>query len=80
AITLLAPRHIILCGRLATHMLLGPETVPPRRQWLSFEQPGQPARPVLAMRHPLQLQASATARREIWQALMMVMQSLHTGG
>jgi uracil-DNA glycosylase family 4 len=78
AVTLLAPRRIVLCGRLAAHMLLGPETVPSRRQWLSFEQPGQPARPVMAMRHPLQLQASATARREIWQALMMVMQSLRT--
>ena len=78
AISLLAPQRIILCGRLATHMLLGADTTPPRRQWLSFEQPSQPARPVLAMRHPLQLQASATARREIWQALMMVMQSLRT--
>jgi DNA polymerase len=78
AVTLLAPRRIVLCGRLAAHMLLGPETAPPRRAWLSFEQPGQPTRPVLAMRHPLQLQASATARREIWHALMMVMQSLRT--
>ncbi|MFT9064526.1 MAG: uracil-DNA glycosylase family protein, partial [Acetobacter persici] len=32
--------------------------------------------PTLVMRHPLQLRASATARKEIWQDLMLVAQTL----
>ncbi|WP_244983707.1 uracil-DNA glycosylase [Acetobacter okinawensis] len=76
AITLLAPRRLVLCGRLPTTMLLGAGTTPPRRDWAVLELPGHGSIPVIAMRHPLQLRASPTARREIWQTLMMVMKTL----
>ncbi|MCP1242282.1 uracil-DNA glycosylase [Acetobacter lambici] len=76
AITLFAPRRLVLCGRLPATMLLGRDTPTTRREWGTLELPGHGAIPVLAMRHPLQLRASPTARREIWQTLMMVMKTL----
>lgn len=76
AIALYAPRRLVLCGRLPATMLLGKDTPPPRRNWGELTLPGCPALPVLVMRHPLQLRASPTARREIWQTLMMVMKTL----
>ncbi|MFH7812764.1 MULTISPECIES: uracil-DNA glycosylase family protein [Acetobacter] len=76
AITLFAPRHLVLCGRLPATMLLGKDTPAARREWSMLALPGLGDIPVLAMRHPLQLRASPTARREIWQTLMLVMKTL----
>ncbi|MFT8441298.1 uracil-DNA glycosylase [Acetobacter fabarum] len=76
AITLFAPRRLVLCGRLPATMLLGKDTPAARREWGTLALPGLGDMPVLAMRHPLQLRASPTARREIWQTLMLVMKTL----
>ncbi|MFT8419644.1 MAG: uracil-DNA glycosylase family protein, partial [Acetobacter sp.] len=76
AIALYAPRRLVLCGRLPATMLLGKDTPAGRREWATLDLPGLGAIPVVAMRHPLQLRASPTARREIWQTLMMVMKTL----
>ncbi|MFT9325312.1 MAG: uracil-DNA glycosylase family protein, partial [Acetobacter sp.] len=64
------------CGRLPATMLLGGDTPAARREWGMLALPGLGDIPVLAMRHPLQLRASPTARREIWQTLMLVMKTL----
>ncbi|WP_230975366.1 uracil-DNA glycosylase [Acetobacter garciniae] len=79
AITLFAPQRLVLCGRMPATMLLDRDT-PARRQWQALDLPGLPPLPVLCMRHPLQLRASSTARREIWQSLLIIMQSLRQGG
>lgn len=76
AITLFAPRRVLLCGRLPATMLLGKDATLPKRDWGTLTLPNGPTLPVLVMRHPLQLRASPTARREIWQTLMMVMKTL----
>ncbi|PAL27409.1 uracil-DNA glycosylase [Acetobacter syzygii] len=76
AITLFAPRRLVLCGRLPATMLLGRDTPAQRREWSALALPDGPTIPAVVMRHPLQLRASPTARREIWQTLMMVMKTL----
>ncbi|PHY94902.1 uracil-DNA glycosylase family protein [Acetobacter pomorum] len=76
AITLFAPRRVLLCGRLPARMLLGKTTDLPRRTWQDITLPGLPPLPVMVMRHPLQLRASAAARRDIWNTLMTVMDTL----
>lgn len=76
AIALFAPRRLVLCGRLPATMLMGKDTPAGRREWSTLDLPGYGSIPVLAMRHPLQLRASPTARREIWHTLMLVMKTL----
>lgn len=76
AITLFAPKRLLLCGRLPARMLLGKTTDLPRRNWQDITLPGLPPLPVMCMRHPLQLRASPSARREIWTTLMTVMDTL----
>ncbi|QEO17597.1 uracil-DNA glycosylase [Acetobacter vaccinii] len=80
AIALLAPRRLLLCGRMPTAMVLGRDTPAPRRQWTSVTLPTLPPLPVLSLPHPLQLRASATARREIWQSLVLVVHTLRQDG
>ncbi|NHO30769.1 uracil-DNA glycosylase family protein [Acetobacter farinalis] len=81
AITLFAPQRLLLCGRLPARMLLDAGTTPPRRAWWPADIPGLAGPlPTLVMRHPLQLRASATARKEIWQDLMLVAQTLRENG
>ncbi|MFT9015842.1 MAG: uracil-DNA glycosylase [Acetobacter sp.] len=75
AIELFAPQRLLLCGRMPAAMMLGRDSQP-RREWQPLALPGLPPLPVLCMRHPLQLRASSTARREIWQSLLLVMQTL----
>lgn len=77
AIALLAPQRLLLCGRLPARMLLDTQAPLPRRNWGLAPIAGLAAPvPALVMRHPLQLRASATARKEIWQDLMLVAQTL----
>lgn len=76
AITLFAPKRLLLCGRLPARMLLGKTTDLPRHNWQDITLPGLPPLPVMFMRHPLQLRASPSARREIWTTLMTVMNTL----
>ncbi|GAN68483.1 DNA polymerase [Acetobacter orleanensis] len=77
AITLFTPQRLLLCGRLSARMLLDAQTPLPRRNWGESAIAGLAAPlPALVMRHPLQLRASATARKEIWQDLMLVAQTL----
>ncbi|MFT9115178.1 MAG: uracil-DNA glycosylase [Acetobacter malorum] len=81
AIALFAPQRLLLCGRLPARMLLDAKTPLPRRSWGPAAIPGLAAPlPTLVMRHPLQLRASATARKEIWQDLMLVAQTLRGSG
>ncbi|OUI89556.1 DNA polymerase [Acetobacter persici] len=77
AIALFAPQRLLLCGRLPARMLLDASSPMPRRSWgpASLSGVASPL-PTLVMRHPLQLRASATARKEIWQDLMLVAQTL----
>nr|WP_298796945.1 uracil-DNA glycosylase [uncultured Acetobacter sp.] len=77
AIALFAPQRLLLCGRLPARMLLDAKTPMPRKTWRPAAIAGLATPlPTLVMRHPLQLRASATARKEIWQDLMLVAQTL----
>ncbi|NHN88690.1 uracil-DNA glycosylase [Acetobacter conturbans] len=70
------PERLLLCGGLAVRMLLGPDVNPARARgcWriASLEENGGMDKPVLATRHPSQLRAGASARREIWDDLLLL--------
>ena len=76
-ITLLAPQRLLLCGNIPFAMLFGRRTDLSRKQWhhLTFSDNSQPF-PTISITHPIQLRASATARREIWDSLMLLLHSL----
>ena len=77
AITLLAPQRLLLCGNIPLMMLFGHDTSVPRQRWHTLILPNNPKPlPTLSMTHPIQLHASATARREIWTSLMLVIHNL----
>lgn len=77
AIALLAPQRLLLCGRLPARLLTHSTKPLPRHAWqpLSIAGCAQPV-PALLIRHPLQLRASPTARKDIWQTLLVVAQTL----
>ncbi|MBB3882349.1 uracil-DNA glycosylase [Acetobacter oeni] len=85
SIAVYRPERLLLCGGLATRMILGAAStettaglsVNPARlrgAWRETEwgEEWGPRRPALAIRHPLQLRASAAARREIWNDLLLL--------
>lgn len=83
AIRVFRPERLLLCGSLATRMLLGgvmtgrgTGAAPPRRkgawQQTVWDAAWGPPLPALSVRHPLQLRASAAARREIWSDLLFL--------
>ncbi len=76
-ITLIAPQRLLLCGNTPLTMLFGRQTSISRKQWhnLTFSDSSQPL-PTLSITHPIQLRVSATARREIWHSLMLIINSL----
>lgn len=81
AIALFAPQRLLLCGRLPAHLLTGTNKALPRRSWQPVSVAGLPAPvPALIMRHPLQLRASPTARKDIWNDLLLVAQMLQQNG
>lgn len=84
AITLARPAHVILMGNLPVSLLLGGGATAARLRgrWRSLALPpppgthDAPAVPVLAMRHPQQLRASATARRDTWKDMLLIRETL----
>ena len=83
AITLARPAHVILMGNLPVSLLLGGGSTAARMRgrWRSLALPpcgihDTPTVPVLAMRHPQQLRASATARRDTWKDMLLIRETL----
>lgn len=77
AITLLAPQRLLLCGRLPARLLTGSTTPLPRQAWHPLTLGANTAPlPAMVIRNPLQLRASPTARKDIWQTLLVVAQTL----
>jgi uracil-DNA glycosylase len=79
AITLLAPRRLVLMGNTPARLLLGTEAPMARLRgrWHSFAVEGlASAVPAMAMRHPAQLAASPVARRESWDDLLMLREDI----
>ncbi|MGO2959168.1 MAG: uracil-DNA glycosylase [Acetobacter sp.] len=77
AISLLAPQRLLLCGRLPARILTESHTQMARHVWHPIRVTGLAAPvPALAIRHPMQLQTSPTARKDIWHTLLLVAQTL----
>lgn len=78
-IALCRPRFLVTMGVTPLKMLLGPDAAVGRLRgkWMDVPVPGlaNPV-PLLPMRHPLQLRASAAARRNAWQDLLILMEKL----
>lgn len=78
-IALCQPRFLVTMGVTPLKMLLGPDAAVGRLRgkWTEVPVPGltNPV-PILPMRHPLQLRASAAARRNAWQDLLILMEKL----
>ncbi|MCH4091672.1 uracil-DNA glycosylase [Acetobacter sp.] len=76
SIALYQPERLLLCGGLATRMILGPDINPARARgsWrmTAWGAEGGVQKPVMAMRHPSQLRAGATARRQIWDDMLLL--------
>ncbi len=85
SIAVYRPERLLLCGGLATRMVLGAASsdatagmsVNPARlrgAWrtTTWDPEWGAQRAALAIRHPLQLRASAAARREIWGDLLLL--------
>lgn len=76
SIALYQPERLLLCGGLATRMILGPDVNPARARgrWrmTSWGSEGGPQKPVMTMRHPSQLRAGASARRQIWDDMLLL--------
>ncbi|GBR70282.1 uracil-DNA glycosylase [Gluconobacter kanchanaburiensis] len=73
------PRYLVTMGGTPLRMLLGPDAVVGRLRgkWTKVSVPGLATPvPLLPMRHPLQLRASAAARRNAWQDLLVLMDKL----
>ncbi|MFT9452872.1 uracil-DNA glycosylase [Komagataeibacter saccharivorans] len=87
AITLARPGRVILMGNLPVSILLNQRTTAARMRgrWREITLPADPADPAathgvpaLPMRHPLQLRASATARRDAWKDMLMIRETLES--
>ncbi|MBO1358874.1 uracil-DNA glycosylase [Acetobacter sacchari] len=76
AIGLYQPERLLLCGGLATRMILGEDANPGRLRgrWRmsGWGEEWGPERPALPIRHPLQLRVGSSARREIWNDLLLL--------
>ncbi|MBS1103818.1 uracil-DNA glycosylase [Gluconobacter sp. Dm-62] len=78
-IALCQPGFLVTMGVTPLKMLLGPDVVVGRvrGRWTEVSIPGLATPlPLLPMRHPLQLRASAAARRNAWQDLLILMEKL----
>lgn len=78
-IALCRPRFLVTMGVTPLKMLLGPDAAVGRLRgkWTELSVPGLATPvPILPMRHPLQLRASAAARRNAWQDLLILMEKL----
>ncbi|MQR99445.1 uracil-DNA glycosylase [Gluconobacter aidae] len=82
-IALCRPRFLVTMGVTPLKMLLGPDAAVGRLRgkWTEVLVPGLATPvPLLPMRHPLQLRASAAARRNAWQDLLILMEKLAPEG
>lgn len=82
-IALCRPRFLVTMGVTPLKMLLGPDAAVGRLRgkWTEVPVPGLATPvPLLPMRHPLQLRASAAARRNAWQDLLILMEKLAPEG
>ncbi|MBB2169058.1 uracil-DNA glycosylase [Gluconacetobacter aggeris] len=81
-IALAAPRKVIAMGNTPARLLTGETTgiARLRGRWRDITLPGQAA-PIalLPMRHPSQLGASPTARRDAWKDLLLLRTTLDSG-
>ncbi len=78
-IALCRPRFLVTMGVTPLKMLLGADAAVGRLRgkWTELSVPGLATPvPILPMRHPLQLRASAAARRNAWQDLLILMEKL----
>ncbi|WP_408873932.1 uracil-DNA glycosylase [Gluconobacter roseus] len=81
-IALCRPRYLVTMGVTPLKMLLGPDAAVGRLRgkWTEVPVPSLATPvPLLPMRHPLQLRASAAARRNAWQDLLILMEKLYPG-
>ncbi|MDT8873179.1 uracil-DNA glycosylase family protein [Komagataeibacter rhaeticus] len=85
AIILARPAHVIVMGNLPVSLLLeggyrgphaGPVAQPDPARTRPAPTASAPSVPVLAMRHPQQLRASATARRDTWRDMLSIRETL----
>ncbi|MGS0648319.1 uracil-DNA glycosylase [Komagataeibacter melomenusus] len=84
AIVLARPGRVVLLGNLAISLITGQNTTAARMRgrWRDITVPagpdGAPATtlPALSMRHPLQLRASATARRDAWKDMLLIRETI----
>ncbi|WP_244980466.1 uracil-DNA glycosylase [Acetobacter thailandicus] len=76
-IRLFAPQRLLLCGSMPSRVLTGSAKLPAAHTWhdLTLEEYPEPL-PMMSIRHPLQLRASAAARKDIWATLLLVAQTL----
>ncbi|QQX90382.1 uracil-DNA glycosylase [Gluconobacter sphaericus] len=82
-IVLCRPRFLVTMGVTPLKMLLGADAAVGRLRgkWMEVSLPGLATPvPLLPMRHPLQLRASAAARRNAWQDLLILMEKLAPEG
>ncbi|MBS1076415.1 uracil-DNA glycosylase [Gluconobacter kondonii] len=78
-IALCRPGFLVTMGVTPLKMLVGPDAAVGRMRgrWTDVSVPGLATPvPLLPMRHPLQLRASAAARRNAWQDLLILMEKL----
>ncbi|WP_035979192.1 uracil-DNA glycosylase [Kozakia baliensis] len=82
AIALCRPQRLITLGATPTRLLLGEDSVLTRvrGRWAESTLEDGTVLPVLPMRHPLQLPASATARRDAWRDLLLLAETLAPSG
>ncbi|WP_459987022.1 uracil-DNA glycosylase [Komagataeibacter kakiaceti] len=87
AIVLARPARVLLLGNLPVSVLLGERTTAARMRgrWREITLPANPGQPgpaptfqALPMRHPLQLRASATARRDTWKDMLLIRETLES--
>jgi len=79
AIALCRPERLVLLGLTPVRMVLGMDVVlnGVRGRWARVAVPGMEGEvEVLPMRHPMQLSASATARRDAWKDLLTLAETL----
>ncbi|WP_323990166.1 uracil-DNA glycosylase [Nguyenibacter sp. L1] len=78
-IVLAAPRRVLLMGNTPTRLLTGEQggIARLRGRWRAMTVPGSAEKlPVLPMRHPSQLTASAAARRDAWKDILLLRTTL----
>ncbi|MBV0888215.1 uracil-DNA glycosylase [Komagataeibacter oboediens] len=86
AIVLARPARVVLMGNLPVSVLLGQRTTAARMRgrWRDLPLPPDcadngatvPTIQALPMRHPLQLRASATARRDAWKDMLLIRETI----